>query len=321
MATTAPLITIEGGGQDLAHKTVCLKVHLGLLGNSRKVSNSQVEVDADKQLIRVSKILLDSVELQVIKTLDGIQLVPLPQIETVDKMLREYAQKRLELVDAFVGAYPRLCEQAAARLRTLYNPNDYPPVDIVRSHFAFSWRYVSFGVPGQLKEISARIFEDEREKASRMMAEASSEIQQVLRAALAEMVAHLRDRLADQADGKPQRIRESTLQKLRSFLDTFDFRNVTDDQELKEQVEKARQLLSGVSTDAIRNTAGLRARIKDGMAEIAGQLDTMVADRVGRKFRLDEFCDLKHRLAAFEASFIARKSFRSDLRQNAGSEG
>ncbi|MHB8655585.1 MAG: DUF3150 domain-containing protein [Terriglobia bacterium] len=305
MATLAPIIAIEDRGQDLAQKTVCLKVHLGLVGNSRKVSNSQVEVDADKQLIRVSKTLLDSVELQAIKTLDGevrrylydnclpfesgIQLVPLPQIETVDVKLREYALKRLELVESFVGAYPRLCEQTAARLRTLHNPNDYPSVDIVRSHFTFDWRYVSFGVPGQLKEISARIFEDEREKASQMMAEASSEIQQVLRAAMAEMVAHLRDRLADQADGRPQRIRESTIQKLRNFLDTFDFRNVTDDEELEEQVERARQLLSGVSTDAIRNTADLRARIKNGMADVAQRLETMVADRVGRKFRLDEF--------------------------------
>jgi hypothetical protein len=305
VGTAAVIMTIEDRGQDLAQKTVCLKVHLGLIGNSRKVSNSQVEVDADKQLIRVSKTLLDSVELQAIKTLDGevrrylydnclpfesgIQLVPLPQIETVDQKLREYAQKRLELVETFIGAYPRLCEQAAARLRTLHDPKDYPPVEIVRSHFAFSWRYVSFGVPGQLKEISARIFEDEREKASQMMAEASSEIQQVLRVAMAEMVAHLRDRLTDPADGKPQRIRESTVQKLRNFLDTFDFRNVTDDQELKEQVDRARQLLNRVSTDAIRNTAELRSRIKDGMAEISQRLDTMVADRVGRKFRFDEF--------------------------------
>jgi hypothetical protein len=121
------------------------------------------------------------------------------------------------------------------------------------------------------------------------MAEASSEIQQVLRAAMAEMVAHLRDRLTDQADGKPQRIRESTIEKLRGFLDTFDFRNVTDDVELREQVERARQLLNGVSTDTIRNTAELRVRIKNGMAEVAQQLETMVADRVGRKFRFDEF--------------------------------
>ena len=120
------------------------------------------------------------------------------------------------------------------------------------------------------------------------MAEASSEIQQVLRAAMAGPVEHLRDRLTDQPDGIPQRLRESTVQKLRDFLDTFDFRDVTDDGELKEQVDKARELLKGVTTDAIRNTAALRAKIKDGMTEIAAQLDGLVKDRVGRKFRFDE---------------------------------
>ena len=164
----------------------------------------------------------------------------------------------------------------------------YPPVESVRSQFNFGWRYVSFGVPAKLREISARIFEDEREKAALLMAEASSEIQQVLRAALAGLVEHLRDRLTDQPDGRPQRLRESTVQKLRDFLDTFNFRNVTDDGELKEQVEKARDLLKGVTTDAIRNTTALRARIKDGMTEIAAQLEGLVKDRVGRKFRFDE---------------------------------
>jgi len=301
---TAAVIPIEDRGQDLARKTVCVKVTLGLPGNTRKVSNSQVEVDADKELIRVSKTLLDSRELEAIKTLDGdvrrylyntclpfeagIHLLPLPLIETVDQKLWECCDRRRELVEVFIQAYPGLCEQAAGRLRTLYNPRDYPAGEVVRSCFSFTWRYVSFGVPGQLREISARIFESERQKAALSMAEASSEIEQVLRAALAEMVAHLRDRLTDQPDGKPQRLRGSTVQKLRDFLETFDFRNVTDDRELKEQVEKARELLSGVSTDAIRNTAALRSKVKEGMTEIAAKLDTMVNDRVGRKFRLEE---------------------------------
>src|SRR5436190_1195180 len=303
MATPAPTITIEDKGQDLAQRTVCVKVCLGLLGNTRKVSNSQVEVDADKSLIRVSKTLLSSQELQAIKSLDsevrhylyntclpfeaGIHLLPLELIETVDEKLREFEEKRRELVEVFIQAYPALCQQAAERLRALYNPEDYPPVESVRSQFNFNWRYISFGVPARLREISARIFEDEREKAALLMAEASSEIQQVLRAAMAGLVEHLRDRLTDQPDGKPQRLRESTVQKLRDFLDTFDFRNVTDDADLKEQVDKARELLKGVTTDAIRNTAALRARIKDGMAEIATQLDGLVKDRVGRKFRFD----------------------------------
>jgi hypothetical protein len=44
-----------------------------------------------------------------------------------------------------------------------------------------------------------------------------------MRASLLELVSHLRDRLADQADGKAQRLRESTLQKLRDFLGMFSF--------------------------------------------------------------------------------------------------
>src|SRR5207247_6529569 len=71
MATASPIVNIQDPGTDLAKKTVFIKLHLGLLGNSRKVSSSQVEVDADKSLIRVSKNLIDSPELQAIRTLDG----------------------------------------------------------------------------------------------------------------------------------------------------------------------------------------------------------------------------------------------------------
>src|ERR1035437_1147093 len=71
MATALPILDIQEPGTDLAKKTVFIKVHLGLLGNSRKVSSSQVEVDADKALIHAAKNLLDSPELQAIRSLDG----------------------------------------------------------------------------------------------------------------------------------------------------------------------------------------------------------------------------------------------------------
>jgi hypothetical protein len=71
MATAAPILNIQSSDNELSKQTVFIKLHLGLLGNSRKVSSSQVAVDADKALIRVSKTLLDSPELQAIRTLDG----------------------------------------------------------------------------------------------------------------------------------------------------------------------------------------------------------------------------------------------------------
>ena len=50
-----PAVPIHDPGVDLARKTVCIRVRLSTMGNTRKVSTSQIEADADKDLLRVSK--------------------------------------------------------------------------------------------------------------------------------------------------------------------------------------------------------------------------------------------------------------------------
>lgn len=303
-AMTLPLIEVPNVGQDLAQRTVCVKVRLSRLGNSRKVSNSQVEVDTDKSLIRVSKHLLDSKELRTIANFDGeirrylydtclpfeagIHLCPFALLEQTEGKLREFTTGRETLVSAFLEAYPGLCLEAAKRLRSLYNPADYPPADHVAQQFSFTWQYISFGVPDQLREISTKIWHDEREKAAQMMAEAGREIQQVLRTAMAELVKHMRDRLKDGPDGKPLRFKETTVSNLVDFLGTFDFRNVTDDAELKALVDKARETLTGISADDLRTTAGVRSKVQQGMADLAAELDTMIVKKPARKFHFTE---------------------------------
>jgi hypothetical protein len=214
MSTATSSISLQDSAPDLTRRAVYVKVHFGFFGNTRKVNNALVDVDADKALVRVSKTLLDSQELKAIKTLDGeirqylynmclpfepgVLLLPLQLIETVDKRLPEFEGSRRSLVVSFVDAYPELCKQAAERLRGIYNPLDYPPVETAVSKFTFNWQYVSIGVPEQLRGISSRIFQTERDKAAQMMAEASGEVQQVLRATLAELVENLRERLKDE---------------------------------------------------------------------------------------------------------------------------
>ena len=174
MATALPILNVQEPGTDLARQTVFIKVHLGLLGNTRKVSSSQVEVDADKALIRVSKTLLDSPELQAIRTLDGdirhfLYDMCLP-FEVGIHLCRWACWRRWKrsctssrISEGAGGVVSRRLSapvpRGRGRLRTLYNPTDYPPVDEVRSRFTFSWQYVSYGVPEQLREISARFFE------------------------------------------------------------------------------------------------------------------------------------------------------------------
>jgi hypothetical protein len=174
------------------------------------------------------------------------------------------------------------------RLRVLHNPTDYPEIDMVKARFYFTWRYVAYGVPGQLKTISGRIWEEERDKAAQRFAEAQSEAQVLLRESMAGLVNHMVDRLEASDNGKPKVFKKSTVANLCDFLATFDFRNISDDAELKEQVEKTRALLSGVTAEEIRTTADLRSRLKTGMSEIAAKLDAMVVTMPRRKFRLDE---------------------------------
>lgn len=304
MATQAILfpVNVHDPGVDLARKTVCIKVRLSTMGNTRKVSTSQIEADADKDLLRVSKHLLDSAELKAVGRFDGeirrylyhiclpfevgIHLLPIAALEVVEERLRRFATDRAELVKAFLAVYPALCQDAAKRLRGLYNPADYPPVDDVSREFGFSWQYVIFGVPDQLKGISREVWEQEREKAAQRMAEASSEIQQVLRQSMADLVTHMAERLKEGPDGKPLKFKQSTVSNLVEFLSNFSFRNVTDDHELQNLVGRARGLLQGIDADDLRTVGDVRIRVQQGMADIAVALDGMVAKAGNRKLRL-----------------------------------
>ena len=55
----------------------------------------------------------------------GIHLCPLALLEQMEGKLREFTGRRKDLIETFLTAYPRLCQEAAKRLRSLYNPAGY----------------------------------------------------------------------------------------------------------------------------------------------------------------------------------------------------
>ena len=303
-SANSPLFVVGDPGQDLARKTVCIKIQRSRLGNSRKVSGSQVEVDTDKTMLRISKRLFDCPEYKAIANFDAevgrylesvclpfeksVHLCPLPILEHVDARLKEFAAQRPVLVEAFVALYPALCAQAPDRFRALHDPTDYLPIEEVRAAFSFSWRYISFGVPDKLREVSPQLWEEEKSKLSQLMTDAAAEAQQVMRAAMAELVQHLADRLKDGPEGKPVRLHKTAVSNLLGFLDSFEYRNVTDDEQLKELVNQARALMQGVNVQVLKNGPMFREQIRSGMHEIASKLDSMIVKSGVRKIRFED---------------------------------
>lgn len=295
---------------DLTEKSLFLRVSYGHLGNTKKVPNAAViktEASASLlQLLRVSKSLLESPELDAIKHHDnalrkwlsnvclpfldwpGVLVVPKPLVQRVWDKLRDHREERHELVAAFFSVYPSLIEKAKEQLGPLYVENEYATVEDARKKFRFYWAIRTFETPNSLKEISEELYEEQKTAAKAQFSAAMEEITAVLRQTFFEMTEHLRDKLTPSADGKQKVLRESTIDGLKEFLENFDLRNVTDDKALAEQVAKAKALLGDSDASTLRTSEEFRKKVFAGMAELTETLGGLVEDRPSRKFRLDE---------------------------------
>ena len=286
---------------DLFEKAICLAVSLRKPGNRRKLSASLVDVDADKDLISAQKILLSCEHLKTIDHYDGeirrylytrclpslfkegVYLVPIGMVEEVEAKLNAFADKRKQLVGAFVTAYPSLIEEAQKRLRAAFNPQDYPSSERMEANFRMEWRYIAFSVPGTLKTVSHEMFRKEQEKAQQQWAEALEEVRALLRTHLSELVQHLVDRLSGNDKGaKPKVFKNTLVTNMTEFLETFEARNLTDDMELASVVKRAKELLSGVDAQTLRTSTALRASLHEGFSDLKGTLDTLVVSKPTR---------------------------------------
>lgn len=296
----------------IVDKTVLLVLMKGKIGNSRKIKSSAIHVNAESRMVAASKRLLESPELKAITSLDGeamawlatsslpsmfktgMYLLPIALVQQTEEKLKEFAARRVELVKLFLDAYPGRVAEVAAPLGELYNPLDYPSVEIVAQAFRFEWQYVDFGVPGRLKAISATMFEQEMQKAQQRVALVEDGCKVALRERMQELIAHAIDRLTgvegedSKRAGKPKIFKSSTLDNINAFLGTFAQMNVADDAELNALVQQARNVMNGIDADTLRDDELSRKTVSDQFAQIKLLLDPMIIDKPARGIAFDD---------------------------------
>jgi hypothetical protein len=300
----------------LVEKSVFLSVRFGTLGNTRRVNAEKydpaitrtadiaISTDADTSLLRTSKNLLESPQLDSIRTADtamrlwlkatclpyqesGMLIVPNALVEQVTLKLENYANiERPVLIAAFAEAYPQLLDEAKAKLGSLWKAEDYQPIDQVRSVFTFEYHYVTFAVPEFLKRTA--FYDAEADKLKAKFESAATEITIVMRQALLDLVTNLSHQLAPaESEGKRKKLTTSALTKVQEFLNTFDARNITNDDELDAVVKQAKELIGTVEIDGLRKDGAFRETMAANMAGLQAQLaGLMVDDSPDRKVRI-----------------------------------
>lgn len=302
-------------GAKLYERTICLVLSCTRWGVSKKARMDNVTVDADKTLLHMSKRLIKSEKYAALSTeatrirdylratalpsatfKSSVFLVPVEMVPMVNEELEKSHTKFNELVEAFVAEYQgdpangvkSLPEQISEELRSQFNAMDYPPAEIVRQAFSYRWEYVSFDVPGRLATISKAIFEQEREKAAAKLTAAADDVRLVLREGMLTLVQSLVDKLQPTDDGKRRVLRDTQIEKIQKFLQVFDLKNVTDDDELTALVAKARDAMKGVDATILKDDAEARRRTLEAFEAIAAEVQPLVVNLRTRQITLVE---------------------------------
>ena len=306
-ASAAPVIqsaSVQSGS--IFDRAVLLSLTIKTLGTKRKVQSSEVEVEADKSYIHVSKDILKSELLEDIKKFDGrirtwlaerslpslfrsgMYLWPLGLVVEADDYLRQRQEIRQPMIDRFCDAYVALKADAQVRLGALYNPREYPAVEAVRRSFGISYHFMECSPASRLRDISVEMFERERNKQESVWREAIEEAKQLLFSQFAGLAAHMADRLAPSEDGSRKRFNASLVPNFQEFLRLWDSRNaVVNSTELYAVIQRCKSLLQGVTTEQVKDCDSLRSSLAASFAEISNQVSSYVQD-ADRRIILDE---------------------------------
>ena len=286
------------GEINLAERTVVLSVRTSIIGLHRRVSTDEIEAEADKASLSVQKTLMKSKSLDKLKSLRGsilrevnklavpvshfrrgTYLLPVQLVELTESRLNRLSDEWNKNVDDFLEEYPQVVDEARSRLNGLFNPEDYASIEIVRGSFRFDWGYSVASTPQSLQGISKGLFEREQQRAAKQWRDAEYEIRNALREGFSGLVEHFVERLTPDADGKKKRFHSSFVDGFRDFIDTFNGRNLTNDDQLSGLVSKAQKVLEGVDVNQLRSDEGIRSRVLGSFETLKTSTDGLVVKK------------------------------------------
>lgn len=299
------------GTERVMNRAVCLSLELSKPGNRRKVQTEDVTVNADADMISVSKKLVDSAEYKAIVSLDGEMgawlrrrsvpglfragfcMVNISLIASTDAYLTKKKSRREELIASFAAAYPERVETAKLKLGYksptepgLFNVTQYPPVERIVSAFRMKWFYLNFQTADSLAEVAPDLYEREKVKIAEAWQEAKQEGVNAITAGFADLVHNMAAKLSD-----PTKVfRDTLVGNFKEYLELFNSRiaavsDGVDVQALREQVDNVRKLITNANPDTLREAVFYRKEIADQMTKVSKTVDSMMEDLPERRIR------------------------------------
>ena len=194
----------------------------------------------------------------------------------IEQFKQEYDKQEAEfkrLKEAFFSVYPSLISDAAFKQGTMFDRSLYPDVQELEGRF-YMKLFITEVPQNDFRSAISEVIADDLKQ--HYEAQVNSVVQQMVDDMKGQLVSHatrLRDACTDAQsddDGKVKRkkIYESTVDNTRSMVELLEKFNITNDPELEEARKKLEATLAGVALSDLRESASVRADVKDGLDDI-----------------------------------------------------
>lgn len=218
----------------------------------------------------------------------GLLLIPVRFGARIEDKLEEFQRERQQLISEFMEKYPEAIEDAKKQLGTAFESSRYESEETLKSKYYVEARWWTLDVPKALSKISKEALKKAQERHRVEMADAAQAVRDALRIEFTKLVESFAERLGtDEATGKPKKFQHTRLDNLKEFIELFNDKNLTNDDELAELSKKALALVDGVEAADIKSDLSFREALESGFNKIKDEASKMVVVK-GRKYKFDD---------------------------------
>lgn len=207
----------------------------------------------------------------------GMRLCPTTMyVNKYERQMSELQNEFVRLVTVFLDAYAWEIQNAQLKLGNLFNPDEYPTRESLESKFRF--RFVAVPMPdaGDWRldignEAMALLREQYAQFYGEQLQSAMSDVWKRAHTALAKMSERL-----DYSDETTKKIfRDTLVENVHEIVELMGACNITNDPVMAEAQRKLDLALQGVTPDALREDAYLRAQTKRQVDEVKKIIDNL----------------------------------------------
>jgi hypothetical protein len=203
----------------------------------------------------------------------GSRLLPMKNFFDYKQLLSYQEQQFNDAVEEFLVEYPNLVSAAAFQLGDLFDRNEYPDVESLRSKFKFKYVFLpvadvsDFRVQAgeeanqELKEQYEKFFSDKLEAVTRD-----------LWGQLHDVLSKISERLDYDEDSK-KIFRDSMFTNAMDLCGMLTKLNVTDDPKLEQARQQLEKAIAGVDAKDVRDNEDVRMDVKKKVDDILSAFD------------------------------------------------